>query len=209
MRTAGTLALSVLLAAIALGGCGNVPGVPDHTYFRMSPPQVLPRSEKPVFVSPIVVGLFEANGLYADRALVYALDPGADELRQYHYQLWTDPPTRLLQRRLQIELREAGIAPLVIDALAASIGAVRISGEILRFERVPTVEGGHMASVVLKLRANRPDGSPQLEEIYHADVAAADNRLISTANALFAAVDRIFVEFHADLVKSEEYEHAR
>jgi cholesterol transport system auxiliary component len=209
MRTSARLAIALLGAAFALGGCGNVPGVPDHTYFRMSTPQALPRSDKPLFVNPIVVGLFEANGLYADRALVYALDPQADELRQYHYQLWTDPPTRLLQRRLQIELRESGIAPLVIDALAASIGAVRISGEILRFERVPTVEGGHMASVVLKLRANRPDGSPQLEEIYHADVPAADNRLLSTANALFAAVDQIFAEFHADLIKSEALEHAR
>ena len=209
MRLAGPMALLMLLAALLLAGCGNVPGVPDHTYFRMSKPQQLPRSEKPVFVDPIVVGLFEANGLYADRALIYALDPAAEELRQFHYQLWTDPPTRLLQRRLQIELREANMAPLVIQALAASQGAVRISGEILRFERVPTPEGGHIASVVLRLRADRPDGTPLTNEIYHADVPTADKRLISATEAMFTAVDQIFVEFHADLIKSQELEHAR
>jgi ABC-type uncharacterized transport system auxiliary subunit len=201
--------LLLLAALVALGGCGNVPGVPDHTYFRMSGAKALPRSEKQVFVNPIVVGLFDANGLYADRALVYALDAQADELRQYHYQLWTDPPTRLLQRRLQIELRDAAIAPLVIDSLAASQAAHRISGEILRFERVPTVEGGYIGSVVLKIRVDRPDGTPQVDEIYHADVAASDARLMSSANALFEAVDEIFAEFHADLLESEAFEHAR
>ena len=38
---------------------------------------------------------FGADGLYADQALVYALDPMRAQLRQYHYQLWTDPPTRV------------------------------------------------------------------------------------------------------------------
>lgn len=198
-----------ILMALFVTACGNVPGAPDHTYYRMGAMQKLPRAETPVFVDPLVVGLFEANGLYADRALIYALDPEARELRQYHYQLWTDPPTRLLQRRLQAELREAALAPLVIDALPASQAAIRIRGEILRFERVPTTDGGHMASVVLGLRANRPDGTPQVNEIYHADVVAANSSLLAMADALFAAVDQIFLQFHSDLIQSQEYEHAR
>ncbi|MEZ5460944.1 ABC-type transport auxiliary lipoprotein family protein [Dokdonella sp.] len=199
----------IIGATLALAGCGNVPGVPDHTYFRMPPVAKLPVSPKPVFVTPLVVGLFNADGLYADRALVYAINPEATELRQYHYQLWTDPPTRLLQRRLKVELREAEIAPLVTDELAASQAAIRISGQILRFERVPTVNGGYLASVVIKLRADRPDGTPQTDEIYRADVEAVDNRLISTTEALFAAADQIFAEFYEDLLASEKYEHAR
>ena len=199
----------IACAALALAGCGNVPGVPDHTYFRMPPVAALPVSPEPVFVTPIVVGLFAADGLYADRALVYASTPEATELRQYHYQLWTEPPTRLLQRRLKIELREAEISPLVTDELAASQAAIRISGQILRFDRVPTVNGGYLASVVIKLRADRPDGTPQTDEIYRADVEAIDSRLISTADALFAAADQIFAEFYTDLLASEQHEHAR
>ena len=195
--------------ALTLCACGNIPGVPDHTYFHMSKPQALPVSSTRAFTTPIVVNLFAADGLYADRALIYAIDPEGSELRQYHYQLWTDPPTRSLQRRLLIELRDAAIAPLVTDELAASQAALRIDGSILRFERVPAVGGGFIASVVLRLRVDRPDGTPQLDEIYHADVAAADLRLGSTAVALASAVDQIFTEFHADLLKSEVYEHAR
>jgi cholesterol transport system auxiliary component len=62
---------------------------------------------------------------------------------------------------------------------------------------------------VIKLRVDRPDGTPQLDEVYHADLPTADNTLASAAEALSAAVDRIFAEFHADLLKSEVYEHAR
>lgn len=199
----------VALLVIVVAGCGNVPGVPEHTYFRMTAPQALPVSKSQVFNTPIVVNLFAADGLYADRALIYALNPEASELRQYHYQLWTDPPTRSLQRRLLIELREAAVAPLVTDELAASQAALRISGSILRFERVPTVDGGYLASVVVRIRVDRPDGTPQLDEIYHADVVAADKRLGATAVALSSAVDQAFAEFHADLLASEVHEHAR
>ncbi|HQV49171.1 MAG TPA: ABC-type transport auxiliary lipoprotein family protein, partial [Dokdonella sp.] len=159
--------------------------------------------------TPIVVNLFAADGLYADRALIYALDPEARELRQYHYQLWTDPPTRQLQRRLKRMLDAASISPLVIDALPASQAALRISGTILRFERVPAPDGGSIASVALRMRVDRPDGTPQLDEIYHADAPAADSRLISTVDALSVAVDEIFASFHGDLLQSEVREHAR
>lgn len=197
------------LVTLFLCACGNVPGVPDHTYFHMGKPQALAVADAQVFNTPIVVNLFAADGLYADRALIYALNPEASELRQYHYQLWTDPPTRSLQRRLLIQLRDAAIAPLVIDELPASQAALRISGTILRFERVPTAAGGFIASAVLRLRVDRPDGTPQMDEIYHADEPASDNRLGSTVVAMSTAVDRIVVDFYTDLLKSEVYEHAR
>lgn len=204
MKQVLLVCLSLVLAA-----CGNVPGAPDHTYFQMAKPAALTVSETAPFRTPIVVNLFAADGLYADRALIYALDPEARELRQFHYQLWTDPPTRQLQRRLKRMLDAAAISPLVIDALPASQAAIRISGTILRFERVPSVGGGYLASVALRIRVDRPDGTPQLDEIYHADTPAADNRLISTVDALSVAVDQIFTTFHADLLESEVREHAR
>lgn len=199
----------VICLALVLAACGNVPGAPDHTYFQMATPAALPVSETAPFRTPIVVNLFAADGLYADRALIFALDPEARELRQYHYQLWTDPPTRQLQRRLKQVLDAAAISPLVIDELPASQAALRISGTILRFERVPAVNGGFIASVVLRMRVDRPDGTPQLDETYHADAPAADSRLISTVDALSTAVDQIFATFHADLLQSEVREHAR
>ncbi len=206
-----TLARSLLLIAMAvmLSSCAQTSPVPDQTFYRLPPPKALPKSASEVFPLTIVVGTFAADGLYADRALIYALEPEARELRQYHYQLWTDPPTRLLQRRLVGVLRDAELAPLVIDALPASQPAVRISGAILRFERVPTADGGQIASVALKLRADQPDGTPMIDEIYRADALAEGRALGASTDAIGAAIDQVFAEFHADLVAQRESNDAR
>jgi len=108
-----------------------------------------------------------------------------------------------------VDLREANVSAQVTDELPASAEAVRISGVILRFERVPAAGGGYIAAVVLKLRADHTDGAPFIDEVYRADVAAEGRSLVATVDALGNAVDRIFAEFHADLVKAREVADAR
>ncbi|HEY6942813.1 ABC-type transport auxiliary lipoprotein family protein [Dokdonella sp.] len=198
MRTSTTILPALLLAALALTGCG-APTVPDFTYFRLPRAQPLEVASAPLFDEPIVVDAFGADGLYADQSLIYALDPGAQQLRQYHYQLWTDPPTRILQRRLIAQLRASKIAAQVTDELPASNAAIRVSGIILRFDRVPTANGGWSAVVALKLRADGRDGRPIVDDYYRADEAAAGNDIKSTVDAYGAALDRIYAQFHADL----------
>lgn len=185
-------------AIVALAGC-SVPAVPDFTYFRLPPPQPLEPAATPLFAQPLVVDAFGADGLYADQALIHALDPAARQLRQYHYQLWTDPPTRILQRRLIAQLREARAADSVTDALPASQPAIRIGGIILRLDRVPAAGGGYHAAVALKLRADGVDGVPLVEEVYHAEVPARGNDLHATVDAYAAALDTIYAQFYADL----------
>lgn len=206
-----TIARCLLSVVIALlvSSCAQTTTVPDQTFYRLPEPKALPKSTHEVFPLTIVVGTFAADGLYADRALIYALEPEARELRQYHYQLWTDPPTRLLQRRLVGLLRDAEIAPVVIDLLPASEPAVRISGAILRFERVPTADGGQLASVALKLRVDQADGTPMIDDIYRADALAPGKSLGASTDAIGAAIDQVFAEFHADLIKQREPVDAR
>jgi len=191
-----------LLALLTLAGCG-APTVPDFTYFRLPRPQPFTPAPAPLFGDALVVEPFGADGLYADQALIYALDPGAQQLRQYHYQLWTDPPTRILQRRLIGALRDAKASLQVTDELPASQTAVRIRGVILRFDRVPTAEGGFNAVIALKLRADAPNGLPLLDEFYRAEVPAASSELKATVDAYGAALDQIFSRFYADLGKRE------
>lgn len=188
-----------LLAVVALSGCGS-PTVPDFTYFRLPQPQPLEAVPSPVF-GDIVVDVFGADGLYADQALIYALDPSAEQLRQYHYQLWTDPPTRVLQRRLIQQLRETKIAGDVTDELPASHPAIRISGVILRFDRAPNGSGGFNATVALKLRADDIGGSPMIDDYYRAELPTAGADLKATVDAYGAALDQVFAQFYADLRK--------
>jgi cholesterol transport system auxiliary component len=187
-----------LLGLVLLSGC-SAPTVPDFTYFRLPRPQPLEAARLPVFHAPVVVEVFGADGLYADQALIYAVDPSAQQLRQYHYQLWTDPPTRILQRRLIAQLRDADVAPQVTDELPASQSAIRVSGVIVRFDRVPSAAGGFSAAVTLKLRANAPDGSPMIDGDYQAEVPAVGLDVKSTVDAYGTALDTIYARFFADL----------
>lgn len=189
------------LALLALAGCGSVPAVPDYTWYRL-PPAPSVAAVGAAFDHPVVVGAFAADGLYADQGLIRALDPSAQRLRQYHYQLWVDPPARLLQRRLIARLRGAGLAPLVTDELAAGAPALRIRGVILRLERVPQAAGGEAAVVSLKLRADDIEGQPLVDAVYRAEQAAADASLTATVNAMGAAIDDIFTRFQADLMQA-------
>jgi cholesterol transport system auxiliary component len=191
-------ALTIVLLLCALAGCGGAPAVPDFTYYRLPSWQRLPPSES-LSQAPIVVESFSADGLYADQALIYALDADAQALRQYHYQLWTDPPTRVLQRRLIAQLRETQAAPLVTDTLPASRPAMRIRGIILRFDRVPGAHGGQEAVVALKLRADAGDGTPLIDDYYRAEVSATDTSMKATVDAYGAALDTIFARFQSDL----------
>ncbi|WP_395684202.1 ABC-type transport auxiliary lipoprotein family protein [Dokdonella sp.] len=190
----------ILTAMFALAGC-SAPVVPDFTYYRMPRPQPGEPHATPAFADPLVVDAFGADGLYADQALIYALDPDAQQLRQYHYQLWTDPPVRILQRRLIASLRETRLSAQVTDELPASRPAVRISGVILRFDRVPTLAGGWNAVVALKLRAEARDGTPMVDDYYRAEMAAADASMKATVDAYGRALDSIYARFQDDLRK--------
>ena len=206
MKLRWMAALASVLIGVVLVGCG-VPTAPDFTYFRLPRPTPLEATPTPLF-GDIVVDVFGADGIYGDQALIYAIDPSAQQLRQYHYQLWTDPPTRVLQRRMIELLRNAGVASQVIDELPASHPAVRISGVILRFDRAPNDSGGYKAIVALKLRADAENGLPLIDDYYRAELPTTGNELKATVDAYGAALDKIYAEFYADLRKKGET-HAR
>jgi ABC-type uncharacterized transport system auxiliary subunit len=197
----------ILSTLLGLAAC-SAPVVPDFNYFRLPRPQPVEPLAAPLFADPLVVDAFGADGLYADQSLIYAVDPGAQQVRQYHYQLWTDPPVRMLQRRLIAMLREARVSSQVTDELPASHPAIRIRGVILRFDRVPTTDGRWNAVVALKLRADARDGTPFVDDYYRAEQAAADASMNATVAAYGSALDSIFAQFQADLHKRRGGVHA-
>ena len=107
----------VLLLALLLAGCAGGPAIPDTTYYRLGQLPLVQAWQQPLTTQPMVVSTFVADGVHSDQALLYALDDEGMRLRAYHYQLWVDPPTRMLQRRLIATLRRAGVSPLVVDNL--------------------------------------------------------------------------------------------
>ncbi|MBS0569408.1 MAG: membrane integrity-associated transporter subunit PqiC [Proteobacteria bacterium] len=192
--------MRTLLLALALGllAACSVDPVPDVTYFRLPAPSALPHADKPLSALPIEVETFRGDGIYAEQALIYATTPQADALRAFHYQLWSDPPSRALQARLTGMLRDSGITSVVTDRLPASTPALRVHGRIVRFERVPR-DGGFVAVVALEIRVDQDQGEPLLERTYRSEIAAADPSIAATVDAFGKAIDKDFAAFHADL----------
>lgn len=193
------LRVALLALLLVLIGCAAAPGIPETTYHRLPQPAPVPKLAQPSPL-PIVVERLQADGLHADQALLYAMDPYGHRLRAYHYNLWVDPPGYLLQRRLIGRLRSAGAAETVTDAAPLRVRALHLSGRIIRFERVPRIGGGWDARLRLRLRLDARNGElPLLEETYRARVEAGDDSLASSVQALSQALDRVIAEFLRDL----------
>jgi hypothetical protein len=91
-----------------------------------------------------------------------ALDPDGARLKAYHYQLWVDPPVRMLQRRLIGALRDAKLSDVVTDRIPNEVDALRIEGRLERFERIRVAENEWKVVAMLSLRADLRDGKPPL-----------------------------------------------
>lgn len=193
--------LASAFAFVLLAACATVPGLPETTYYRLPEPAPMARLPEPVVALPIVVEPFSADGLYSDQAMIYTLDADASRLRTYHYQLWIDPPVRLLQRRLISTLRSAGVSRIVTDRLPAQMETLRVTGRIARLERVRNASGWDVA-VTLVLRAEPSGGGrPWVIGEYHRQLPAPGDGVSDAVRAFGDALDQIGAEFVDDLVE--------
>jgi cholesterol transport system auxiliary component len=198
--------IAAMIVILALAACSPAT-VPDITYFRMPTPAPLPHADKPLSALPIEVAVFSGEGIYAEQALIYSTTSDAGALRTYHYQLWSDPPSRDLQARLTTMLRDSGIAPLVTDRLPASNQALRVRGSILRYERIKRDQGYEVA-VAFEMRVEQDSGEPIIEQTYTAQAIAADATIAASVRAFGAAVDQAFAKFYGDLAALTKDSHA-
>lgn len=192
------------VAALLLSACASAPGIPDTIYFRLPPRETPPSLPRAPLAQPIVVDTLLADGLHSDQAIIYSLDADGARLKAYHYQLWVDPPVRMLQRRLIGALRDAKVAEIVADRLPNQVQAVRIEGRLERFERVRTANGWNVA-VGLSLRADRRDGKgPLVLKDYALELPAQGDSVRDSVDAIGVAIDRLFAEFIGDLTAAAD-----
>ena len=185
--------VALLVALIA--GC-SAPAVPDQSYFRL-PAVNVEAAVPPRRSLPIVVEPYRANGVYNDQAILYATSPEGS-IKAYHYQLWDEAPSTLLQRRLIAELRARGAAELVTNRLPAALPALRIGGQVEQFERVRGARGWFVR-VRLELHVERDvQSAPLLLKTYAAEVAAESDTIQSSVRAFARAIDQCHAAFWSD-----------
>jgi ABC-type uncharacterized transport system auxiliary subunit len=188
--------LGLVVLAVSLVSCGRVPQVPTDHYYRLTPrPETVDRMR--LTEVPVVVEAFLAEGLYNDRAVLYSSDEHASELQQHHYYFWYTSPPRMLRDYLIQVLRNADVAPVILDTGAEEYP--RISGKLLEFERRQS-PAGSTAEVALELRVDGPGSPlPLLLRQYRSSETINDKDMTSVVSGFNSAVDRIYREFIGDL----------
>lgn len=190
----------IVIAALVLvlASCGASAPIPDVAYYRLPPAAAGAARTPPPLAEPILVDTFLADGMHGEQAILYDLK-GNGSVKAYHYQLWNDPPVRLLQRRLIKRLRDEGVTSgVVADRLPTQLETLRVGGLIERFERVKSAEGWD-AVVRLELRVDRAEGElPVLLKTYEATRPADGESIQATIRAFAAAIDDAFAQFVAD-----------
>lgn len=125
---AGTLALSLV------SGCAGPPAPEDH-HFRLVPETPAALSA-PVLDGPLRVKRFTADGLLAQRPLVYAKSSSPQALQQYNYHFWADVPTVMVQELVVRALRDARVSAQVTTPAHGVDADYELVGRIDRLEHV-------------------------------------------------------------------------
>lgn len=196
-QAAALLAFALTLGLTACGVVGPAAPVPEEHYYRLELPA--PKPAATPLKGVVVVDALEAAAIYSRRAIVYSEDPQHLTLQEYHYHFWTDPPPRLLQRTLVSYLRGAHPAATVADEAGRALWDYRVSGRVLRFERLRAGLGWQTA-VEVELRVDAAGARrPLLVKSYVRAANAGGDNMEQTVRAFATAVAAIYAEFLKDL----------
>jgi ABC-type uncharacterized transport system auxiliary subunit len=198
MRSVFLSPLIVLI--VLLAACAAPSPLPDFRYYTLPGPELIePVAAAPKLDLPLVVGDLRASGVRGERPILYSSSADRTRLLQYHYQLWSEPPTVLVRDSLLRTLEKSAISTLVTDRLSMREPAVRLSGELTRFDRMRS-GGGWSAAVEMRLRASLGNESmPLIDRRYFAEIKASDELLENSIAAFRQALDQISAELLSDL----------
>ncbi len=186
------------LLMLLLAGCQSAAPVPVDKYYRLT--VLSSPSGSPVLLGDkLYVAALRADGLYAERAMLFASAQQPRELQQYHYQHWSEPPALLLQEHMRASLESMAVAPLVSDAALGQGVNYLLNGKILRLERLSGNAQG-TAQVALRLTLQRKiPFALLLDRTYSAEEPLAQDSQNAYVAATEIALQRIYARFRADL----------
>lgn len=191
--------LVALAVAASVAGCAGGPSPADR-YYRLEASPPTPVMDRPVLRGIVQVASLEADGLLAERPLVYSLSGEPFEIRHYNYDLWNEPPGTLVQDQLIRYLRRANLADRVVSTDLRTSGDYAIEGRVHRFEQVigaPTVVVVELELALIRLSDERL----MLLETYDKTVPAANDSAPAVAMAANQALTEIFARFVEDLAR--------
>ena len=190
----------VLMAGLLLAGCAQPQVVPKDHYYRLRVPAPAKVQTQPKLDGIIEIDRFSADGLVAGRSIVYSASDKPNQLMDYNYHFWTEPPTVLLRDQLIEYLRAAGVAKTVVTAELRVAPDFIISGKIKRFEQVRDASPHVVLEMELGLRQAGTDNLVYWGT-YAKKVAAEGTTVADGVKAANTALAQVYSDYVRDLIK--------
>lgn len=182
----------LILGVLVLPACGGGPRDSYYLLGDLTPPA-------PLVGGPIEgvidVPAFRAAGIVNERAILFRSGP--NQLAQYSYHHWFEPPGILVQRAIKDTLLRANAFDAVTSPELRLDRDYELLGSLQRFEHVPASSS---IVVEVEISVRRVDGNQGLVlKTYSVDVPAPGQGVEVAVSGFSKALDLIFAEFLTDL----------
>ena len=183
-----------LLSALVLVGCGGG-SPPRDNYYRLAELSAPASFSDGPINGVIDVPPFRAAGVVNERAVLFR--SGANQLSQYSYHHWFEPPGALLQRATMRALRESNAFELVTSPEMRLDRDFELLGNLRRFEHVPATSS---VFVEVEISVRRVRGNePVILKTYVGEAAAPGRGVEGAVAGISNALDTIYAELLRDL----------
>ena len=198
MRGKAQKTMMGVLAAISvtlLAACAQPP-VPEDHFYRLSISAMPDARPAPLLDGVLEVDRFLADGITAGRPIVYSTADNPNQLREYNYHFWTEPPTVMLQGQLVKYLRAGGIAKSIVTPEMRVRADYVLNGKIHRLEKVVGASPRVVLELELSLRRARDEKLIHINSYVREADAGSDG-----VPAAVAALNGVLASIYADFVK--------
>lgn len=181
----------VFASALLASGCGSLPAPPPDQYFRLNAPPAAAAVSSGVRIQ---VEHVEAHGVYAERPLLFRSGGKSGATQQYRYELWSEPPAKMLRNTLVDHLRSQYGAERVWTSEARSPADLTVRGRLRAMEQVMD---GASARALLSLEyvVNDAEGNVIAVFEFNEEIAASS----ANVNDFVAALNQGLARAYAGL----------
>jgi cholesterol transport system auxiliary component len=187
----------VLLVSVSLSACAQAELPKDH-YYRLNITAPQQAKQEVMFDGIIEIERFVADGLTAGRSIVYSDSGNEQQLMEYHYHFWTEPPIIMLRDQLIDFLRAANVAKMVVSPEMRARPDYRLTAKIKRLEKVVGSRPSAIAELELGLQ-NEKNGEIIHLANYQVEVEAQSQSVDDAVIAMNKALKKIYTRFVASL----------
>lgn len=185
--------------AFVITGCSlTAPPVPEENFYRLQAEFAQEPLSQVLLEGVLEVEPIAGEGLLRNRAIIYSLSESPNQLRTYHYNLWSETPSVMLSSELISFLRAAKVATQIVTPNMRVRSDYVLSGNIKRLERIVGKPNRSLIRVEFSIRSASRGKLLFLRE-YKLENSVNGEDLASTVNSLSTSLSVIASDFLEDL----------